>query len=122
MKTKAQRQARIPGVLLDPDRRKLLLQLGALAVYTAPIMTTLLASTEAHALHRPGHVVDGAPDLCSRNPPPAGCDKLPANPCEVGRPGLCDVGSLGGSPEMEAFGGGVDPVADDFGGAWDADY
>lgn len=122
MKIKAQRQARIPRILSDPGRRKLLLQLGALAIYTAPVMTTLLASTEAHALHRPGHVADGAPDLCDRNPPPAGCDKLPADPCEVGRPGLCDVGSLGGSPEMEAFDGGDDRVADDFGGAWDSDY
>lgn len=125
--------ARPRARVADPARRRVLARLGAFAVYTAPVMTTLLASTEARATHKPGHVV-GPLDVCSGPNRPPACDRLPPGPCEgPGNNPLCDVagevGSLGGSPETASFGDSFagdapdieyDAPADD--GDWDQDY
>lgn len=113
-----------PGAPADPARRKVLAQLGSLAAYTAPVMTTLLASTEARALHKPGHVANPVPNLCDRSPPPAVCDRLPPAPCEgPGKPPFCELGSLGGGPEMGAFEGDAGAWSgDEASGSWGSDY
>ncbi len=95
----------------DPARRALLARLGRFAIYTAPIMTTLLIAPEVAAHHKPGHAVGPVqgPD-CNQVPNNPQCTGGPVHtppPCAgpEPRPPFCAAGSIGASPESSQFSG-----------------